>query len=107
MQINSLATDIETIFHETNFLVTMESHLTHLRSSANIRLLPISKHQSYKYEGDLYGLLDDLRVEKKYHYIVMRLNNFDTSNQFKGDIEHIAIPDLNEIEILKNILQTE
>jgi hypothetical protein len=106
MKILYLQTELEEVYNDPDFLVALESHLTYLRSSPSLRVVTVSIHQNHKYEGDLYGLLDDLNVEKKYHYIVMRVNGMVSSADYDGTRENLFIPDFTEVNLLKNILQT-
>ena len=107
MQITQLKPTIEDIFFEHNFIVILESHLTYMRFNNNLSIVDVSKHQNYKYEGDLYGLLDDLSIEKKYHFITIRLNGYESSNDFKGDTNFLVLPDFNLIEMLHSVYQTQ
>lgn len=106
MQINSLQTDLEDVYNDSNFIVMLESHLNYFRASANVGYKVISEHQSFKFEGDFYGLLNDLGLDKKHHYIVMRLNGLASSSDYKGSVFQILIPDLAEVNLLKNIYMT-
>jgi hypothetical protein len=106
MKIQSIHPDIERAYFSPEFLTIIESHLTHLRQSEGLKALPVSEHQGYKYEGDFFGLLDDLRIEKKYHHIALRVNDMKSSADYKGDMKFVLIPAANQIEILKTILQT-
>jgi hypothetical protein len=107
MQINSLKPQPEKVFFEPNFLVMLESHLSFFRNSGATTLTPISSQQGYKYEGDLYGLLDDLGISKVFHFITARLNGFTSGSDFKGDRDYLLVPSLADIEILKAIYQTK
>lgn len=93
-------------FYDPNFISLLESHLTYLRTTGNIRQVVVTEHQLYKYEGDLYGLLDDLSIEKKYHYIVGRVNFYESSNNFTGENRYLIIPDLKQIDMLSAIVNT-
>ena len=106
MQILNIHPDIESTYYNAKFLDMIESHLTHLRRTEGIQALSVTEHQGYKYEGDLFGLLDDLMVEKKYHHIVMRVNDIQSSADYKGNLPHILLPSLNEIDMIKNIFQS-
>jgi len=106
MQILNLPQSIEDVYFDPNFIVLLESHITYLRTT-NISTVVVSSHQGYKYEGDFYGLLGDLNILKKFHYIVMRVNGYESSADFDGNITHIVTPDFNEIDLLKNVYQTK
>lgn len=107
MQINSLKAQPETVFFEPNFLVMLESHISFLRNSGTLAVQAVSSQQGYKYEGDLYGLLDDLGISKVFHFITARINGFTSSSDFKGDRDYLLIPSFSDIEILKAIYQTK
>lgn len=106
MLLNKLSSDVDNVYFEPDFLVMMESHLTELRQSDQIGYVAVNEHQNYKYEGDLYGLLDELNIEKKFHFIVARINQYDHSGDFKGDVATLILPDFNYIELLKSVYQT-
>lgn len=97
---------IEDAYHDPKFLLIIETHLTQLRGSEGAKLLPIAEQQGFKYEGDFYGLLDDLKIDKKYHFIVLRVNDLLSSADYKGDLTHITLPSLSQVEILKAVFQT-
>lgn len=96
----------EQAYSQTAFLTLIESHLTYLRELPKNEVISVSDHQAYKYEGDLYGLLNALSVPKKYHYAVMRVNDYLSSADYKGDVRDLVIPDMDELTLLKNIYQT-
>ena len=107
MQINNIQSSFDQIYFDHNFLVMIESHLTYLKTVGNVRLTEVSNHQNYKFEGDLFGLLDDLHVPKNFHYITARVNGYENSADFQGDKQYLLLPDGNEIEQLKTIYQTK
>lgn len=106
MQILNIGPSIEYTYMNPRFLHTVESHLTYLRSSEGLRVLPVTEHQGYKYEGDFFGLLDDLLIEKKYHHITMRVNDIHSSSDYKGNLPVVLLPSLNEVDMIKNIFLT-
>lgn len=107
MLLNKVSSAVDEVYFDPGFLVLIESHLTQLRKNPNVGYAGINEHQNYKYEGDLYGLLDDLNIEKKFHFIVARLNHYEHSGDFKGDASTLMLPDFNEIELLKSVYQTK
>jgi hypothetical protein len=106
MMINNLLQTNDRTYSDPNFIVLLETHMTLLRTT-NISVISVSSHQNYKYEGDLYGLLDDLNIIKDHHFIVARINGYDNSADFKGNVEYLVLPDFNEITLLKNIFQSK
>ena len=106
MKINALTADVEAVHNDLGYLTMMESHLTYLRTTDDVKVSAVSEHQGYKFEGDFYGLLDDLRVDKEYHLITLRLNGYENTTDYKGDVSHILIPNFSSVNLLKNIYQT-
>lgn len=106
MDILKLTPDIESTFFDPQFLTLIESHLTYFRNTEGLNVLQVTPHQGLKFEGDFFGLLDDLLIDKKYHHIVMRVNDYASSADYKGDIDSILLPSITAIELLKNIFQT-
>jgi hypothetical protein len=98
--------NLESFFFEKDFINTLESHLTYLRSK-NTKIKTITSHLLDKYAGDFYGLLDELNIPKQYHYAVMRVNGFDNSDNYRSTITAIIIPDFSEIESIKDIYRTK
>ncbi len=99
---------MEEVYFDINFINHIESFMTKLRTSPNTRIRnDFSPTISYKYEGDYFGLLTYLNIEKKYHYIILRFNGYTSSSDFKGEDTYVLIPDINEIENIKNIFLTK
>lgn len=107
MNINYLMSDVtDDIYFSSEFAVAIESHLDYLRIY-NPQYVTISDLQSYKYEGDLYGLLQELKYEKKFHYVIARVNGYKNSNDYNGEIVTLIIPNLTEVLRLAGLLETQ
>jgi len=107
MQIHDLSNDIGELIYSTHeFKILIESHLTYLRTT-NITTTAVDQQKNYKFEGDFYGLLAELNISKEFHYVIMRVNGYESSSDFKGDVEYIVMPDLAEVQMLANILETK
>lgn len=106
MQIHNLQSITDDVYFEHDFKLLLESHLTYLKET-DIRLQVVTEHQNYKYEGDFYGLLDDIGIPKNLHYITMRVNDYEHSGDYKGDIYSLVLPSYQTIEQLRNVYQTK
>lgn len=106
MQIHNIQSPDDSVYHEPGFKLMLESHLTYLRQT-NVRVETVSEHQSYKYEGDFYGLIEAVNVIKKFHYITLRVNGYEHSGDYDGVRKLILIPDYKLIEQLKAVYQTK
>lgn len=107
MDINNLTRTIDPVYYSAGFLQTIEDHLSFLRMDAPISTISVSDQQNIKYEGDFFGLLDDSKIDKKYHHIVLRVNGYVNSADFKGDIDYFVIPDFSEVEEIKALYITK
>lgn len=106
MDILNIHPNDELTYSDPGFLVMIESHLTYLRGLSSNYVMTATNQQGFKYEGDFFGLLNELGIEKKYHHIVMRVNGYLSSADYKGDVLDIVIPSLDEVTLLKTTYQT-
>lgn len=86
-------------YHTDRFIKLIEDHLTILKSTI-VNYINIEPIDSYRYDGDFYGLLSKYLIENKYHYTYMRVNGFQNSGGFKKDINTINVPDVKFIDTL-------
>lgn len=93
------------------FLELVNQHLLYLQQT-NPKIVSVTPHQGLKYNGDLFGLLDDLKVPKFFHYPVMLINGYTSSSDFgkeqvSGEFPSaLLLPDENELYRLMNIYKT-
>ncbi len=108
MQINTLERkQPDSRYMDPSILQVLEDHLYVLKKDPDNTLLPVSNHLNYKYEGDFYGLLNELKVVPKYHYITMRINNLVNSTDYIGDKDFVIFPNVNEIDTIINVHTTQ
>ena len=106
MKINDLSDPIESVYSEKGFMLLLETHFAYLRGNNSIRYKPVTLQQGYKFEGAFYDLLNELGIERKYHYVTARLNNYVNATDYKGDRDLIAIPSPSSIEQLRSLYET-
>ena len=106
MDIDTLSPVIEDAYYSEGFLKVVEDHLTYFRTYDGVVVNQLTNVQCVKYQGDLFGLLLDLKIDKRYHHVVMRVNDLYSPADFTGDINQIVIPNLAQVDMTKNIYQT-
>lgn len=106
MNITLLIPDVPQDYYDPDFLIFIESHLPYLRTYQS-SIFSITEQQADKYHGDLFGLFDELGVNKKHHHVLMRVNGYHHSGDYDGKILHFIRPDFSEFELLKNIFDTK
>jgi len=107
MDIDTLSPTVEDDYYSAGFMQVIEDHLTYLRTLDGVVVNQLTNTQCVKYQGDFFGLLLDLKIDKRYHYAVMRVNDLFSPADFTGDISQVVVPKLDEIDLLKNIYQTK
>jgi hypothetical protein len=107
MKINNLKPQPDKHYFEHNFMILLESHLSFLKNSTNMAVKEITQLQAYKYEGDFYGLLDDIGIPKIFHYITGIVNDYPSSSDFKGDRVYILLPNISDIQGIMQIYRTK
>lgn len=107
MYIHQLALDAgEDIYHDPDFQIMIESYFTYLRGLTSTVSQSVEPAIGHKYEGDFYGLLSYLKVPKKYHNIILRFNGLHCTGDYMRDRLSIAVPSLNEIDLIKAVYET-
>jgi len=92
-------------YFDEAFLLIIRSYMPLIRNGSVSTLIP-SNQQLYKYQGDFYGLLDELGIGKQYHYATLLLNNLSSSTDFQTSMQTILIPDTNYIDMLHSVYTT-
>lgn len=106
MEILNILDRVDDVYAEPGFITLIESHLDYLKQFHLTEPLTLSEYLKQKYVGNLYALLVELRVDSRYHYVVMRLNDYENPSDFLGDRDTLLQPDYNEIELMRNIYMT-
>lgn len=81
-----------------DFLVLIESHVPFFRSHAETKYIDIEPVIGQHFKGDFYGLLNSLAVDKKYHYLVLRMNGLLASSDYTGEDLQIMMPAYNRVD---------
>lgn len=80
---------------DPQYYVLLETHVHYLKKHPNTQLVEVTGQQAEKYTGDLSGLLDSLAVDKKYHYLIARVNDLTACTEYDGKTTLLLIPDTN------------
>jgi hypothetical protein len=109
MQIlNILNKPSSSVYYEQGFRILLEDHLTYLKGLQTTRKIDIDIQNAYKYEGDLDGLLTQLNIRPELHFIIMRLNNFTSPQEYSPDkTMTLLIPEDKEIDRIRSTYKTK
>lgn len=83
----------DSVVLDPNFYVLMDSHVDFFRKHPNTQAIAIPGQQAEKYRGDFTGLLDSQSIDKKYHYLIMRVNGWSSSQEYDGATLSFLLPD--------------
>lgn len=107
MSVNAkMASEGDAVYYSAGWKLTVETHLNYIKEVSANNVVGIIPADAYKYEADLFGLLQKLRVETRYHWVVMRLNDMTSPNQFRVDRTFLLLPDYQVLERLRQVHQT-
>ena len=56
-----------------------------------------------KFKYNLYGYLNDIKVEDTLHWITMVMNNMTNPEQFDDSIKELKIPDITAVQDILNM----
>lgn len=97
---------IPDVFLDIGFKTILEQHLEVIKKDINNTYVEVSAHDCDLYQGNFDGLLYKNRIPIYLHWLVTRMNGFDSHTDFNGDIDRIILPDPERINKLKEIYLT-
>jgi hypothetical protein len=95
------------IYYDPDFRAVLDAHYTYLRNLSTNTIRTVTPFQSTKFAGDFYGLLSDMQVPRQFFYVILRINNMVSPNDFTSTMQSILIPDTSVVEMIKNIHLTK
>lgn len=85
------------IWYDPIFKAVLEDHLSYLKDHPNTQVQILEPNSVIKYRFDLYSLFRFYGIDQQYHWLVMRLNNFETPIDDFSGLEFIYIPDFSVV----------
>jgi len=89
------------IFYTKSFMDTLESHVGYFRTSRKTTTIQVDPKKAIIYNGDFFGYLNEFKIDQKYHWIIMRVNDLYSTFEFNIDKTELVIPDRDEIEQIR------
>ena len=87
-------------YESVAFRNAVEDHLQLLKYSGNVQTLNAVPIDAVVFEGDLYGILAKLGVEKRIRWTTMRLNGYTSPQEYAGERTMFLIPDIDVLDRL-------
>lgn len=94
------------VYYQEAWQVLIDSHLLFLMQPAYVTYLTVNPHDAFKYEGDLWSLLQSQNVPPQYHFPIMRANGLYAPQEYTRDMTTLIIPAATFIDQLRNLYLT-
>lgn len=104
--VKKMLNDGAEVYYSPEWHRTLETHMGYLKQLTSNTTAALVPGDVYKYEADLFGLLTHLKIEPRYHWVTMRVNDMTAPSQLRMDRFSLVIPDFAEIERLRQVFQT-
>ena len=104
--INLLDVDDSSGYFEPAFRQVLEEHLEMIRTAGSPPSLTVAPIVASRYQGDYFGLLDELRVPVYLQWITMRINGLSSPLQAGTDITIVNTVDVTFIRRLYSTHRT-
>ena len=88
------------IYYDEDFRNVIEDHISALLRDSRTISISIDSAMAYKYEFNLYALLNELQISPFKHWIILRMNGYRSPTEVDRTLEQLYIPDetvLNQI----------
>ena len=89
------------VYYSKTFRDTLEAHMNWFRTHPDTSVEQVEPHQADIYDGDLFGYLIYLKIDPRYHFVVMRVNNFFSPTDFGPGVVELLVPKLGLVDTLR------
>lgn len=108
MTINSLMSNPGAdIYYDPDFRAVLDINMNFLRNHPKTTRIAIVARDSYKYTGDLSGLLSQYNVDVALHWVVMRMNNLLSPSAYNDSIRILLIPPADVVNRIRSLHVTQ
>lgn len=104
--VETLLNSVDTDYSNGKFRLVLEDHLPLIVRSDKTHYLDVSPDEAQHYVNNFYGLLTAMRIEYKYHWIIMRCNGYTNPHDFDGVMGKLLYPDVSMIDSLYGTWRT-
>lgn len=91
-------------FYTEAWRVLVEDHIDYFRKHPDTARLDISGIKRYQHNFDLFSILVEHAIPNQYHWAIMRINGFSSTNDYLEDMEYILIPSDTELNRLNKFV---
>lgn len=103
---SKILTNFDFSYSNPIFTNILEDHLPLIIKSQHSLVMDVDMLTALHYKNNFYGLLTEMKLDYKYHWIIMRCNNILNPLSFTGEMTKLLHPDLNYVDNLFNTWRT-
>jgi hypothetical protein len=81
------------MYYLDGFRAELEEHLAYLRSAQDTQLIQVDPGLAYRFEYNLYALLDYMRIPKYMQWLVMRMTGLRSPDEMDRNLQYLLLPD--------------
>lgn len=89
------------------FKRVLEDHLTVIKNDPTTEVVEVNDQVAYSNEGDLIAVLDHYNIPTEHHWLIMRLNDMTSPQEFSVDKSALLIPSRTTFESILNAFRTD
>ena len=93
-------------FYTAEWYQIVEDHRIWLLQASDNQIQPIQPHLMTSYTGDLNGYLNTLQIPPYMHWVIARMNNLASLEDFNSEKKSLVIPTEQTIERLRKLAMT-
>ena len=93
-------------YYDPTFRGVLEDHLSYLRNLSTTSMINVEPSRAYKFEFDLFSLLNSYNVPPQYQWLIMRMNKMVMPTELKRDMLYLFVPDFTEVEGIRQAFRT-
>lgn len=94
------------VYYNPLFKVMIEQHLNDLIKYRGNVYLTVTPLEIDMWIGNLYGYLFSQDIPIHQHWIIMRMNNMDSTLDFGENNSQLILPDMEQINKLRELFNT-
>lgn len=91
------------VYYDEGFRQLIEDHLEYLRQHPLTEVIDIDPQTAYKGHGDLISVLQDYGVERRLHWIILRVNGYSSPMEYRQDHLLLKVP---STEVIDGLMRT-
>lgn len=104
--ISKIDTSIPDVYFDSRFKIMIEQHLQELKKYPGNAYIDITPLEAEVWQGNLFGYLHSQNVPTSQHWLIMRMNDMDSTLDLTSEQQRLDLPNMGRISTLKDLFNT-